>query len=333
MKNISKMLFYIIMILGTFLTLSSETWLSMWIGLEMNLIAFIPILYKLKNLNTSESCMIYFLIQSLGSILMLVSILSNSLIMVSNTMIDLLLNSMLLFSMFIKLGVPPFHFWLPEILEKMNWTNCMIMMTWQKIAPLTILSFLVEKSSLIPIIIIMSTLVGAIGGLNQTSIRKIMGYSSISHMGWMIACMKFSNEMWIMYLMIYSAILAMLIYMFHSLSSFSINQFMMTSPSFSEKLSVIILFMSLGGLPPFLGFLPKWMVIQNMIMSNSYTTLMIMIMSILITLFYYLRLVSTVLLLSNSSNKWSSNIKSNSNTLTTIITINMILPVISTLSL
>nr|YP_009485604.1 NADH dehydrogenase subunit 2 [Acanthaspis cincticrus]ASK05194.1 NADH dehydrogenase subunit 2 [Acanthaspis cincticrus]AVZ00740.1 NADH dehydrogenase subunit 2 [Acanthaspis cincticrus] len=333
MTNVSKMLFYSIMVLGTLLTLSSETWLGMWMGLEMNLIAFIPILYKSKNIMASESCMIYFLIQSLGSILMLVSVLSNSLITMSQFVIDYFFYSTLMFSMFIKLGVPPFHFWFPEILDKMSWIDCMILMTWQKIAPLSILSLVSDKSNMLPVIIILSTITGAIGGLNQTSLRKIMGYSSINHMGWMIACMKFSNELWMKYLVIYSIILMMMIYTFNTYSSYTINQFTSTMSSFMEKSLIIILFMSLGGLPPFLGFLPKWMVIQELIYSNSYTMLMIMIMSVLITLFYYLRLVSTTILISNSTYKWFPESSLNMNMQMLLIIANISLPVISTFSI
>nr|YP_010596123.1 NADH dehydrogenase subunit 2 [Acanthaspis pedestris]WAJ48455.1 NADH dehydrogenase subunit 2 [Acanthaspis pedestris] len=332
MINISKLLFLSILILGTCLTLSSETWLGMWIGLEMNLIAFIPIIFKSKNISSSESCMMYFLIQSMGSILMLVSVLSNSLITVSPTVIEHFFYSTLMFSMFIKLGVPPFHFWFPEILEKMSWMNCMILMTWQKVAPLAILSLMSEKMLLLPVIIMMSTVVGALGGLNQTSIRKILGYSSISHMGWMIACLKFKNDLWMKYLIIYSAILITMIFVFHMYSSFNINQFNQMS-TMTEKTMIIIMFMSLGGLPPFLGFLPKWMVIQSLMTSNSYTLLTIMVLSTLITLFYYLRLVSTMILLSSMSLKWNikkTNLKNEMQI--AIVMINTLLPVISTFS-
>nr|QKY63910.1 NADH dehydrogenase subunit 2 [Triatoma vitticeps] len=328
MLNTSTMLFMTTMILGTSIVFSSESWLGMWMGLEMNLISFIPILYKSKNMASSESCMIYFLVQSLGSFLMLTSVLLNSSIMISPIMGEEFMNTALMLSMMVKLGVPPFHFWFPEILEKMPWTNCLILMTWQKIAPLCILSYMTE-SSLIPIIIMITVTVGAIGGLNQTSLRKIMGYSSINHMGWMIACMKFNNEFWIKYLIIYSIIITMMILLFNYYSSFFINQMINSSPSFMEKSLIIILFMSLGGLPPFIGFMPKWLVIQSMISSSSSTIMFTMIMSALITLFYYLRLISSTLLISSMTIKWNQNKSLNSKIIMLMITINISLPVIS----
>nr|QKY63791.1 NADH dehydrogenase subunit 2 [Triatoma barberi] len=332
MLNSSMILFMMTMILGTCIVISSETWLGMWMGLEMNLISFIPLLYKSKNMSSSESCMIYFLIQSLGSILMLISVLINSSIVISPIMGEELVNMALLLSMMIKLGVPPFHFWFPEILEKMSWMNCTILMTWQKIAPLCVMSYMIN-STILPLIIALSTITGAIGGLNQTSLRKILGYSSISHLGWMIACMKFNNEFWLKYLIIYSIIIMMMTSMFDSYSSFFINQVINSSPSFMEKSLIIILFMSLGGLPPFIGFLPKLLVIQSMINSNSTMIMFIMIMSILITLFYYIRLISSTLLIYSTSIKWNQNKKINPNLIMLMITTNISLPVIAMLNL
>nr|YP_009648731.1 NADH dehydrogenase subunit 2 [Panstrongylus rufotuberculatus]QDB64196.1 NADH dehydrogenase subunit 2 [Panstrongylus rufotuberculatus] len=331
MLNSSMILFLSTMILGTSIVVSSETWLGMWMGLEMNLISFIPLLYKSKNMASSESCMIYFLIQSLGSMLMLISVLLNSSLVISPFMGEEFMNTALLLSMMIKLGVPPFHFWFPEILEKMSWTNCSILMTWQKIAPLCVMSYIVSNP-ILPIIISLTVITGAVGGLNQTSLRKIMGYSSISHMGWMIACMKFNNGSWPMYLMIYSSLILMATALFNSYSSFFINQMTNSSPSLMEKSLIIIMFMSLGGLPPFIGFLPKWLVIQSMIGSNSIAIMLIMAMSSLITLFFYLRIISSTLLINSCSISWNQNKKLNSSMVMLMITINASLPVIAMLS-
>nr|DAC84437.1 TPA_asm: NADH dehydrogenase subunit 2 [Rhodnius pictipes] len=330
MLNTSKMFFLFIMAISIVIVISSESWLGMWMGLEMNLISFIPILFSSKNNSSSESCMIYFLTQSLGSILMLMSVLLNSSFMLTPLMSEELFNTMLMFSMLIKLGVPPFHFWFPEILEKATWSNCFILMIGQKIAPLFILSHVISS---MPVVIIMITaMTGSIGGLNQTSIRKIMGYSSINHLSWTMACMKFNNEMWPLYWLIYSLITLMMIIMLQEYYSFHINQLLSLNSSFMEKSLIITLFLSLGGMPPFIGFLPKWLVIQAMITSSSITTLMIMIMSSLITLFYYLRLISSTLLINSSSMKWYQTNEMNSNLIMLMLMINISLPVVLTFS-
>nr|YP_010596109.1 NADH dehydrogenase subunit 2 [Ectomocoris horridus]WAJ48441.1 NADH dehydrogenase subunit 2 [Ectomocoris horridus] len=334
MSNASKLMFFSILIISTTLVISSETWLGIWMGLEMNMISFIPILFKSKKTSSAESCMIYLLIQSMGSILMLMLVLTNSSLMMLPYAEDELVNTMLTFSMMIKAGIPPFHLWFPEIIKKMEWAESLTLMTWQKIAPMTVISYLINSLSITPILISMSVITGAIGGLNQTSIKKIMAFSSINHMGWMIACMKFNNLMWMTYLLIYSTIITMMIYILNKHSVMYINQMSFPSFLFTEKTLIIILFFSLGGLPPFLGFLPKWMVIQSMITSNAIPTMMIMIMSSLITLFYYLRLMSSSLMINSSSWKWNIQPTINKSKWTTsMITLNLILPVVLTFSL
>nr|YP_009485643.1 NADH dehydrogenase subunit 2 [Velinus nodipes]AVZ00779.1 NADH dehydrogenase subunit 2 [Velinus nodipes] len=330
MTNYSKIMFFMIMIMGTMISLSANSWLGMWMGLELNMISFIPLIYKEKMNTTHESCMIYFLIQSMGSIIMLISVLINSFSFNSPYMSEELFSSMLALSMLMKSGSPPFHFWFPEIMEKMSWPSCFILMTWQKIAPLYILSHVINiNESIIYIMIPIMVVTGSLGGLNQTSIRKIMSYSSMDHMGWMIACMKFDNNLWMFYFLIYSLILATLVYTFWFYSAYQMNQYSNKSLMFSDKMMIIVAFLSLGGLPPFLGFLPKLIVIQLTMNYSSYLISIILVMTTLITLFYYLRLISSIFLINNSSVKWHTSVSMNNVPMTLITTVNSIFPLMA----
>nr|QZI85964.1 NADH dehydrogenase subunit 2 [Rhynocoris fuscipes] len=330
MLNYSKIMFFSITIMGTTLTMSAETWLGMWMGLELNMVSFIPLIYKEKSKSTYESCMIYFLIQSMGSVIMLFSVLMNSFIMNSLFLGEELFILILTMSMLMKMGAPPFHFWFPEIAEKMTWTACLLLMTWQKVAPMYILSCVIDMSqNLIYLLIPIMVMTGSIGGLNQTSIRKIMSYSSMDHMGWMIACMKFYSTLWIFYFIIYSVILASIIFTFWYHSTFFINQYSSKSLSFTEKMTIIILFLSLGGLPPFLGFMPKFVVIQLMITFESYGLILILVLTTLITLFYYLRLISSILLINSSSVKWTQQSEMNNAPASLIMAVNLLFPAIA----
>nr|YP_010925297.1 NADH dehydrogenase subunit 2 [Sigara lateralis]WKD80500.1 NADH dehydrogenase subunit 2 [Sigara lateralis] len=317
MKNYSKFLFLITLIMGSMLTLSSNNWFSMWMGLEINLISFIPLITNYKN-SSSESAMIYFLVQSIGSILFISSIIMTSMLMYKTFM-----ELMMIISMALKMGMAPTHMWMPEIMEKMSWPNCMILMTWQKLAPLSIMSYMENK--MIIILALYSTMIGAIGGLNQTSTRKIMAFSSINHLGWMNSTLWFNNQMWIKYFIMYSMItLIVSMYMWMN-SIFFINQFK-SNTSMINKINLIIMMMSLGGLPPFLGFLPKWLVIQTLIMNNMYPIMLIMIMSTLLTLFYYLRMMSSIMMMNQYSMKWELKNKKINLMSSMCIIINMMLP-------
>nr|AKI32204.1 NADH dehydrogenase subunit 2 [Lethocerus indicus] len=239
--NSSKLMFIAIMILGTLTTINASNWLGIWMGLEINLIAFTPLIFKPKQASMSEASMIYFLVQSLGSAMMLMIIVTNNLLMEPISSINNSTATALAASLMLKLGMAPMHMWFPEVTSKMSWSSALLLLTWQKIAPLVVLSYVVEKSFVIYILVMTSTFIGAVGGLNQTSLRKIMAYSSISHMGWMIACMKMENNLWMAYLAIYIAMVTMAIILFEKTSMYHINQVNMNSLTPTSKIYMHII--------------------------------------------------------------------------------------------
>nr|YP_010554568.1 NADH dehydrogenase subunit 2 [Tachycines shuangcha]UYO78926.1 NADH dehydrogenase subunit 2 [Tachycines shuangcha] len=331
-NNLTKILFLLSLMGGTMISISSNSWLGAWIGLEINLLSFIPLMSSSKNIMSTEASLKYFLIQALASTVLLFSIillhLSTSMMMfIMNDLFNMLISSTLL----LKMGAAPLHFWFPGVMEGLSWMNCIILMIWQKIAPLMLLSYLMKINTFMIIIIISSVMIGSIGGLNQTSMRKIMAYSSINHLGWMIAAMISGENLWMMYFIIYSMLTASLIFMFQAFKIYHINQtFLMLNNNSKLKFSLFMCLLSLGGLPPFLGFLPKWLVIQLMAENNMIMLIMFMVILTLITLFYYLRICYSAFLLSQSEMKWNNNDTNYSNL---TITMTMLLMSLSTLGL
>nr|WRM53931.1 NADH dehydrogenase subunit 2 [Linnaemya omega] len=307
LNNSSKIMFLIILMMGTLISISANSWLSAWMGLEINLLAFIPLMSDDKLMST-ESSLKYFLTQALASSILLFSVilyLLNSNKMYSQHILEMMIFSSLL----LKSGSAPFHFWFPNVMEGLSWLNSLILMTWQKIAPLMLISYIFIKP-LIILSIIFSTMIGALGGLNQISLRKLMAYSSINHLGWMLAAMYNSNLMWMTYFLFYSFLTFSMIFMFEMFKISYINQ--LFSLFFKSKILKFILFfnlLSLGGLPPFLGFLPKWMVIQLLTMNNQFFLLTFMILMTLITLYFYLRLSYSAFMLNYFENNWMMNSK------------------------
>nr|ASN65950.1 NADH dehydrogenase subunit 2 [Odontocheila batesii] len=298
-----KMIFILTLMMGTLISVSSSTWLGTWMGLEINLLSFIPLMKEKNNPYSSESSMKYFLIQAMASAVFLFSIILmsamnhfNSEIYMINEFNLTIINSSLL----MKMGAAPFHFWFPEIIEGMNWINSLILMTWQKIAPMMILSYSLKSSNFIMIIIIMCSIIGSLGGLNQTSLRKIMAFSSINHIGWMISSFMSNEMMWSIYFSIYTLISTTIILMLNSFNIFYLSQmFILMNKNILIKFSMLLNFLSLGGLPPFLGFLPKWMIIQQL--SNNYSLMiLIMILATLITLFFYMRIAYTSIMINHN---------------------------------
>nr|AFI23526.1 NADH dehydrogenase subunit 2 [Megymenum brevicorne] len=293
----SSSLFFMMMICGTMITISSSNWISMWMGLELNMMSFIPLIYNKSN-KSSEACMIYFLVQSLSSGVLMFSILMSKMWNIQ----EITLNWLMSISLLIKMGAAPFHMWFPEMMAKMSWLNCFILMTWQKLAPLFMMSNINKDMQLLMMTTLLSVVVGVVGGLNQTSLRKLMAYSSINHLGWMLPMTL--SESWINYMWIYTVINLTVCLMFSKLNIMFINQVNSLSMSMAEKLMYMINMFSLGGLPPFLGFLAKLITIYELTHRGMYMLMFIMIMMSIITLFYYMRIMTSMLLSYQSINKW-----------------------------
>nr|QBF01195.1 NADH dehydrogenase subunit 2 [Stegana sp. 804 JL-2019] len=304
-NNSSKILFVIIMMMGSLITITSNSWLGAWMGLEINLLSFIPLMSDNNNLMSTEASLKYFLVQAMASTILLFAII----LMMMKTSINYEINlsyitMIILSSLLLKSGAAPFHFWFPNIMEGLSWMNCLLLMTWQKIAPLMLISH-VNTKLLLFMSIILSVIIGSLGGLNQSSLRKLMAFSSINHLGWMLMALNSNETIWLIYFLMYSFLSFTLTFMFNNFKIFHFNQ--MFSLFFNSKILKFILFMnflSLGGLPPFLGFLPKWLVIQQLSMENQYFMLTILMMSTLITLFFYLRICYSAFMLNYYENNW-----------------------------
>nr|AMW67852.1 NADH dehydrogenase subunit 2 [Nevrorthus apatelios] len=313
-KNLSTIVFIFSLISGTLISISSNSWLGAWMGLEINLLSFIPLMNNSLNLMSTESSLKYFLTQALASSILLCAVIFlfilNELEMFfnNNLMLNLILNSSLL----MKMGAAPLHFWFPGVMEGLTWLNGLILMTWQKIAPMLLLSYCLNMN-LIYIIIMISIFIGSLGGINQTSLRKLMAYSSINHLGWMLSSFYISNSFWMIYFFMYSFLSLSIISLFMHLNIFYMSQtYTLLNNSPVIKFLVFCNFLSLGGLPPFLGFLPKWLIIQNLITSNLFL-ISFMTMMTLITLFFYIRISYSAFMLNYSETKWMMKINLNMN--------------------
>jgi len=227
------------------------------------------------------------------------------------------LNSARLFliaSLLLKAGAAPFHFWFPRVIEGLNWPQAITLITIQKVAPMSLLTYTVSYSSsfLITGSILLSALVGAIGGLNQTFLRKIIAYSSINHMAWMLSAIILRERSWMVYFVIYSLVSSSLAFLFYTQQSFHISHIINHS-SHSQTLKILTFasLLSLGGLPPFTGFVAKWFIIQELAFNNIFITLSVLLSRALVTLFYYLRIAITSIMLSSPKRKWTKSTKFN----------------------
>nr|APT41425.1 NADH dehydrogenase subunit 2 [Brumptomyia travassosi] len=307
--NPSKTLFMFSLILGITITVSSNSWLGAWMGLEINLLSFIPLMIDESNIFASEASLKYFLTQAMASSLLLFSII----LFLSYNFINFnlwnfnIISKMSLINMtlLIKMGSAPFHFWFPSIMNNLSWFNNWILMTIQKIAPFILIfysfNYYINMMSLI-----LSLIFGALGGLNQTSIRKIMAYSSINHMSWMLCSMFFSKSLWLNYFIFYYFLTSSIVILFNLFNIFFINQiFLYFNNNLIMKFSIFILLLSLGGLPPFIGFFPKWLIIQYLTFNNFYFILLMMVIFTLFTLYFYIQIAYSAFMIDSWNLKWN----------------------------
>nr|YP_010585991.1 NADH dehydrogenase subunit 2 [Agapetus zniachtl]UZZ43727.1 NADH dehydrogenase subunit 2 [Agapetus zniachtl] len=303
MFNSTKLMFIVIIMFSTMFSISSNSWIGCWMGLEINLLCFIPIIsMNNKNLLTSEASMKYFIVQSFASLNFLMFLMLIYMMMNWNKF-SLNMIYLLNFTLMMKMGAAPFHFWFPNIMESMNWMNCFIISTWQKIAPLIILSYC-YATNLMYLTIVLSSIFGAIGGINQNSLRKLLSFSSINHLSWMIITLMINNNIFIIYFSTYMFMNMMMMMMFNMFKSYYLNQLINSPKNFLMKIILFMNLLSLGGLPPLIGFLPKWLTINFLIMMNSKFIMMILMMTTLITLFYYIQISYSFFMLNYLQIKW-----------------------------
>nr|AKQ13121.1 NADH dehydrogenase subunit 2 [Pachytriton granulosus] len=300
---------------GTITTLSSYHWFLAWMGLEINTLAIIPLMTKMHHPRATESATKYFLTQATASALILFSTIMNAWMTGEWTIMNMnhyTSTTILTIALAIKLGVAPFHLWLPDVLQGLNMMTCLILSTWQKLAPMALLVLTSHQlnTNLLIMMALTSMIVGGWGGLNQTQMRKIMAYSSIAHLGWMTMIVPFAPNLALLNLLVYIILTSSMFMTLMALNSTSMNKFStswLKTPTLAAFTMIVL--MALGGLPPTSGFLPKWLILQEMTKQHLNMLSITMAMSALLSLFFYLRLSYTISMtspphISNSNLSW-----------------------------
>nr|AAS91414.1 NADH dehydrogenase subunit 2 [Tadarida brasiliensis] len=283
-------------ILGTLIVMTSSHWLMIWIGFEMNMLAIIPILMKQHNPRSTEAATKYFFTQATASMLLMLAVVINLMYSGQWTVMkpfNPTASIIMTLALTMKLGLAPFHFWVPEVTQGIPLSSGLILLTWQKLAPLTVL-YTISPTINLNMLLTMSLLsiaIGGWGGLNQTQLRKIMAYSSIAHMGWMTAILIYNPTMTLLNLVIYILMTSTMFMLFMANSTtttLSLSHMWNKTPLITTITLVTLL--SLGGLPPLTGFMPKWMIIQELTKNSNIILPTIMAITALLNLFFYMRL-------------------------------------------
>nr|ADJ38401.1 NADH dehydrogenase subunit 2 [Automolus melanopezus] len=314
----AKLISTLSLILGTTITISSNHWTMAWTGLEINTLAILPLISNPHHPRAIEATTKYFLVQAAASTLLLFSSTTNALFtgqwditQLTHPISCLLMTT----AISIKLGLVPFHFWFPEVLQGSSLATGLLLATVMKFPPISL--FLLTSPSLnntlLTILAISSAALGGWMGLNQTQIRKVLAFSSISHLGWMTIIIIYNPKLTLITFYLYCLMTATIFMTLKTTKTLKLSS-MMTAWTKIPPLNAILMLtlLSLAGLPPLTGFLPKWLIIQELTKQEMTPTATIISLLSLLGLFFYLRLAycATITLPPNSSNymkQWQTN--------------------------
>nr|QHR76848.1 NADH dehydrogenase subunit 2 [Arremon taciturnus] len=318
----ANLIFIISLLLGTTITISSNHWVMAWTGLEINTLAILPLISKSHHPRAIEAATKYFLTQAAASTLVLFSSMTNAwctgqwdITQLTHPTSCLILTS----AVAMKLGLVPFHFWFPEVLQGSPLTTGLLLSTLMKLPPITLL-YMTSPSlnpTLLTTLAILSAALGGWMGLNQTQIRKVLAFSSISHLGWMAVIIVYNPKLTLLNFYLYAMMTATVFLILNAIKALKLSTLMTTwtkIPSLNAMLLLTLL--SLAGLPPLTGFLPKWLIIQELTKQGMAPTATLISLLSLLSLFFYLRLAyCTAITLpphtTNHMKQWRTNKSTN----------------------
>ncbi|UNZ86604.1 NADH dehydrogenase subunit 2 (mitochondrion) [Corvus cornix cornix] len=314
----AKLIFVTSLLLGTTITISSNHWIMAWTGLEINTLAILPLISKSHHPRAIEAATKYFLVQATASTLVLFSSMTNAwytgqwdITQLTHPTSSLILTA----AISMKLGLVPFHFWFPEVLQGSPIITGLLLSTVMKFPPITLLymTSLSLNPTLLTTLAILSVALGGWMGLNQTQTRKIMAFSSISHLGWMAIILIYYPKLTLLNFYLYAMMTAAVFLTLNSMKVLNLST-LMTAWTKAPSLSTILLLtlLSLAGLPPLTGFLPKWLIIQELTKQDMAPAAIIISLLSLLGLFFYLRLAycATITLPPHTTNhmkQWHTN--------------------------
>nr|ATX74575.1 NADH dehydrogenase subunit 2 [Gehyra nana] len=298
--------------ISTIITMASHHWMLAWLGLELNTLSILPITMKLGHPRATEATVKYFLIQALAAALILFASTMNAWQTGLWDITNSTQTTIITMAILMKLGTAPVHLWYPEVLQGTTLTTALLISTWQKLAPLSLLYMMHTNlpNNLLLLTGLLSALLGGWAGLNQTQTRKIMAHSSIAHMGWILIALSMTPELATLTFLTY---MIMTTAMFSSLNTSTTKTITDMGTAWSSSPMTMTLTLltltSLGGLPPLTGFMPKLLILNELTMKSLLPMAMTLALTSLPSLFFYIRMAYTTTLTTpptttNIEHKW-----------------------------
>ena len=308
----------ILNLISTFLIILSNNLFLLYLLIEIQTFSlFILIGKNKKSIKSIEAALKYFLMGGLSSglfLLGLVFLYKNNINLDITNFNSLDLNNLgsklsylsINLSIIFKLALFPLQFWISDIYEGVNLNILLILSTLPKISLIVIILKIINNNSFYLSFSFFSIIIGSLGAFNQTKINRLIAYSGVANIGFIILSMNLLNsfgfESSLVYIIVYFFTLSSLIIILSS----SKNKFIifLNNSWFNIKpigLVIVILILSLSGLPPLLGFFSKWLVFLSLVESGKLFLSRSIILMTSLSVGFYLRLVKIIFFHNNSS--------------------------------
>lgn len=297
MNKLNIFLIFFSIILGV----SSSSFFSLWVFMELNLLAVLQLLRFSKKSFTNS--LKYFISQALGSVILFIrarfsSIKFNPELVLLRGIVGRLW----------KLGAFPFHLWFLNIRIDCNWVSFFILSSIQKILPITILE--IFSNYFLSLFATLGASFVVCGCFGQNSIKKIFIYSSIFSIRWIIFSLVLRNKIWTLILLIYTSLIGRVFFLFsrNQNISFLSNSFL-TLP-YPLKLTLVTILFIIRGFPPLAGFILKISILKIIFLRGfSIISFFIVICSIFVILLYLAFSLNVFLASEFSEVYWISEVK------------------------
>ncbi len=325
-------------ILGMMVMISSNDLILFYIGLELQSLAlYVLASFNRDNISSSEAGLKYFVLSALSSGLLLYGC---SLIygFSGSTNFNLIAENInqssygltfgiifIIVGLAFKITAVPFHMWAPDVYEGSPTSVTIFFAMLPKIAALTVfirilyvpfLNIIDQWQIIIVFLSIASMLFGAIAAIGQKNLKRLAAYSSIGHMGYVLAGVSTGTNQGIQSSITYTSI-----YLFMNLAFFSCLFMLRRDEKYFENIedlsglskkhpvlsfSFLIVLFSLAGIPPLAGFFAKFYIFSAVIEKSMYFLAIIGLLSTVIAAFYYLRLIK-IIYFDSEKEKYESN--------------------------
>jgi len=313
-------------ILGMMVMISSHDLIIFYIGLELQSLAlYVLASFNRDQLKSSESGLKYFVLSALSSGLLLYgcSLIygfsgSTNFFIISETM-----NSthygltfgivFILVGLAFKISAVPFHMWAPDVYEGSPTSVTLFFATVPKVAALTVfirflyvpfVNMIEQWQPILIFLAIASMIFGAVAAIGQKNLKRLVAYSSIGHIGYVLAGLSIGTNEGIQ-----SSIVYISIYLVMNLGLFSCLLMMKRNDQYFEtiddlsglsknhpvlSLSLLVILFSLAGIPPLAGFFAKFYIFKSVIEQSMYFLAIVGLLSTVIAAFYYLRIIKVI---------------------------------------